>query len=157
MERSRPTTASSYAEPENAAATTKDSAAEENAAAFFETTKDRERGSERRRGGGLQSAALKPSARPRSATPTPGTSTPISMMEESVDRSVDRQRWSPKNSKLMVACFAVSILMLFVVSAIVLYKYVVQPEMLVAESNKSKNARVGSAIKISRPSAMERD
>ncbi|KAL3224496.1 hypothetical protein MRX96_026607 [Rhipicephalus microplus] len=64
------------------------------------------------------------------------------MMEESVDRSVDRQRWSLKNSKLVVTCFAVTILMLFVVSAVVLYKYVVQPERLVAESNKSKKARV---------------
>ncbi|KAL1427694.1 hypothetical protein MTO96_017379 [Rhipicephalus appendiculatus] len=70
------------------------------------------------------------------------------MMEESVDRSVDRQRWSLKNSKLMVVCFAFTILMLFVVSAIVLYKYVVQPEVLVAESNKSKKARVGRPAKI---------
>lgn len=148
-ERSHVTAGSPDAAPKKATgATEAEPTATENVATIFEKAEISEQG-EPKQDAGLQSAAPKPPAsQPRSVVSIPGMSTPVNEMEESVDRSADRQGRTLRDSKLVVACFALTVLMLFVVSAIVVYMYVVKPEMLVAAVRRNKlkkKPRVGNS------------
>lgn len=147
-EHSRPAAASPDAAPKNTAtATTKDSAVVENAL-VVETKGHAQEGRPER--GSLQSSA-KP-ARPHSPSSTPGTSTPLKEMEESVDRSAYRHlRTLRRSSKFKAACFALTVVLLIVVSGVVVYTYVIQPGLLVAplRSNRSTGAsRAGAETNV---------
>ncbi|XP_075543301.1 uncharacterized protein LOC142577733 [Dermacentor variabilis] len=135
-EHSRSAATSPDAAPKNTArATTKESAVAENAS--VEATKGHEQGGRPKIGG--QRSSAKP-ALPHSPSSTPGATTPLREMEESVDRSVDRQlRPLNRSWKLKAACFALSVVLLIVVSGFVVYRYIVQPKLLVAprRSNRS--------------------
>ncbi|XP_050039691.1 uncharacterized protein [Dermacentor andersoni] len=144
-EQSRSSAASPDAAPKNTAtATTKDSAVAENAS--VEATKGHEQGCRPKLGG--QRSSAKP-APPHSPSSTPGATTPLREMEESVDRSADRQlRPLGRSWKLKAACFALTLVLLIVVSGIVVYKYVVLPKLLVAPLRSNRSTvmpRAGSA------------
>lgn len=147
-EHSRPAAASPDAAPKNtAAAMTKESAVVENALVVEAKGQEQEG---RHKRGSLQSGA-KP-VRPHSPSSTPGTSTPLKEMEESVDRSAYRQlRTLRRSSKFKAACFALTVVLLIVVSGVVVYTYVIQPGLLVAplRSNRSTGAsRAGTESNI---------
>ncbi|XP_070391004.1 mucin-21-like [Dermacentor albipictus] len=118
-EHSRSAAASPDAAPKNTAtATTKESAVAENAS--VQATKAHEQGGRPELGG--QRSSAKP-ALPHSPNSTSGATTPFRQMEESMDRSVDRQlRPLRKSWKLKAACFTLTMVLLIVGSGFVVYK-----------------------------------